>query len=380
MRGQAVVGRPVTDCSNVSEVFEQLTAFGGARLRQGYRILKEAILERQVPLAVGIAGPLTVSDQHTTWFIPLAEAGFIAYVTVTDAICYHDGHRALASDEQLIYYVDPDGDDGKYREEGIIRVYDTGFDEQVLFDQDRMTSAILRRPEFGGLMTTTERNYLLGQHYAEAERRAGARPGFLSTCARLGIPVFIGAPADGSLFLNSVKLWWLNQAGLSPEYKFAYDLHADLMEACAYHWWGLHYSGARALAALFLGGGVPKNYTLQPEPTLSQIFGLPDVRGFDYDVQIVSSPVTDGSLSSCPPAEAVSWGKVNRDTFRTQTVSIQADYSMLMPFIVHGLLTDPAYRARPQLRLYEKRAELVQVLNEAVLVNKEALLQTLDWQ
>ena len=27
-------------------------------------------------------------------------------------------------------------------------------------------------------------------------------------------------------------------------------------------------------------------------------------RGYNFDVQIVTAPVTDGSLSSCPPAEA----------------------------------------------------------------------------
>ena len=89
---------------------------------------------------------------------------------------------------------------------------------------------------------------------------------------------------------------------------------------------------------MILGGGVPKNYSLQPEPALSQIFFLENIRGYDYDAQIVSSPVTDGSLSSCEPAEAVSWGKVNPDTYTTQTVSMQGDYSSYMPFIVRALV------------------------------------------
>ena len=75
-------------------------------------------------------------------------------------------------------------------------------------------------------------------------------------------------------------------------------------------------SDAQALATLILGGGVPKNYNLQPEPALGQVLGLPNVRGYNFDVQIVTAPVTDGSLSSCPPAEAVTWGKVDKDTYR----------------------------------------------------------------
>ena len=97
-----------------------------------------------------------------------------------------------------------------------------------------------------------------------------------------------------------------------------------------------------ALGTVILGGGVPKNYNLQPEPALGQILGLPDVRGYDFDVQIVTAPVTDGSLSSCPPAEAVTWGKVDKDTYLQTTESMQADYSMVMPFLVKALLDNRA--------------------------------------
>ena len=83
---------------------------------------------------------------------------------------------------------------------------------------------------------------------------------------------------------------------------------------------------------------MPKNYNLQPEPALGQVLGIPNVRGYNFDVQIVTAPVTDGSLSSCPPAEAVTWGKVDKDTYLQSTESMQADYSTVMPFIVKALL------------------------------------------
>ena len=147
--------------------------------------------------------------------------------------------------------------------------------------------------------------------------------GLLATCFRLAMPIFVGAPGDGSVFLNSMKLWAMQQAGLIPEYGFDLDLHAEVFEACAYHRWGLFEDPAHALATVILGGGVPKNYNLQPEPALGQVLGLPDVRGYLFDVQIVTAPVTDGSLSSCPPAEAVTWGKVDKDTYLQTTESMQ---------------------------------------------------------
>ena len=139
-----------------------------------------------------------------------------------------------------------------------------------------------------------------------------------------------------------MKLWAMRQAGLIPDYGFDLDLHAEVFEACAYHRWGLFDHPVHALGTVILGGGVPKNYNLQPEPALGQVLGLPNVRGYHFDVQIVTAPVTDGSLSSCPPAEAVTWGKVDKDTYLQTTESMQADYSMVMPFLVKALLDNRA--------------------------------------
>ncbi len=135
-----------------------------------------------------------------------------------------------------------------------------------------------------------------------------------------------------------MKLWAMKQAGLIESYRFELDLHAEVYEACAYHRWGLFDQEPFLLGTVILGGGVPKNYNLQPEPALGQVLGIPNVRGYNFDVQIVTAPVTDGSLSSCPPAEAVTWGKVDKDTYQQATESMQADYSTLMPFLVKALL------------------------------------------
>ncbi len=149
-------------------------------------------------------------------------------------------------------------------------------------------------------------------------------------------------------------------------------------EACAYHYWGLFESSAKALGTLILGGGVPKNFNLQPEPALGQILGIPDVRGYAFDVQIVTAPVTDGSLSSCLPSEAVTWGKVDKDNYLQTTESMQADYSTVMPFVVKALLDK--HRKRPQHRLFEKRDTLCATPSrEAVRKNREWLVDTLSY-
>jgi deoxyhypusine synthase len=179
------------------------------------------------------------------------------------------------------------------------------------------------------------------------------------------------------VFLNSMKLWAMKQAGLIADYAFDLDLHAEVFEACAYHHWGLFQSEAKTIATLILGGGVPKNYNLQPEPALGQILGLPNVRGYEFDVQITTSPVTDGSLSSCLPAEAVTWGKVDKETYQQSTESLPADYSMMMPFIVKALMEK--HGKREPYRLYENRERLIEALRGAVRKNREWLMESLHY-
>ncbi len=397
--------RRVDECGTLDELFTHcLPAFGGAYLRRIYKILDRAI-GTGCPLTVAISGPVTVSGQHHTWLIPLLETGWVAYLSTTDAVCYHDGHRSLdAYKTGAIHEVSIASDDAELREEGTIRVTDMAFDEGVLLDQDRFLSAVLARHEFQHRMTGTELRYLLGKAYAEQERKHGLPSGLLARCQEMAIPVFVGAPADGSVFLNSMKLWSMRQAGLIPEYGFDLDLHAEVFEACAYHRWGLFDNPVHALGTFILGGGVPKNYNLQPEPALGQVLGLPNVRGYNFDVQIVTAPVTDGSLSSCPPAEAVTWGKVDKDTYLQTTESIQCDYSIVVPFLVKALLDnrrryqemvdregeaavfarEPHARGylRPVAgyRLFEQREELCARLTADVKANRDWLLKSIQYR
>ena len=403
MSKRTVQVRRVDQCATLDELFRHcLPAFGGAFLRRIYTILDTAI-GAGCPLTLSVSGPVTVSGQHQAWLIPLLETGWIAYLSTTDAVCYHDGHRSLDGRRDPIHEVPIFGDDRALRDEKTIRVTDMAFDEDVLMDEDRFLTALLARPEFQRKMTGTEMRYLLGAAYARQEKQNGVEPGLLAVCHRLAIPIFVGAPGDGSVFLNSMKLWAMREAGLIPEYGFDLDLHAEVFEACAYHRWGLFDNPVHALGTVILGGGVPKNYNLQPEPALGQILGLANVRGYNYDVQIVTAPVTDGSLSSCLPAEAVTWGKVDKDTYRQSTESMQSDYSIVMPFLVKALLEnrqryseesarvgeEELFRREPKARgylrtpegyrLFTHREQLSARLLEDVRNNKEWLLETLSY-
>jgi len=385
-----LVHKPVTEVHEFDELLEScLPSFGGGYVRRLWTLLDEAV-GQGLPMTLAASGPITASGQHYAWLNPLLDTGWFAYVSTTDAVCYHDGHRALDDAKKHPFHSVPiSGADAALRDERTIRITDIGFDEEVLLGQDQYITAVLQEPEFQRKMTGTEMRWLLGRRYAAQEKKNKAREGLLALCQRKSIPVFVGAPGDGSVFLNSMKLWALSQIDGTP-YAFDLDLHKEVFESCAYHLWGLRESDTKALGTLILGGGVPKNYNLQPEPALSQVLGLPNISGYAYDVQITTAPVTDGSLSSCPPAEAVTWGKVDKDTFQTTTESVPADYSMVMPFVVKALLSkkarferwaekmgrEPLFKKHPAARgylrdvagyrLYDRRDELMKKLMAAV--------------
>jgi deoxyhypusine synthase len=398
-----LVSRPVTEAEGLEQIFEHsLPSFGAAYLRRVWTLLDEAI-GKGLPMTLSFSGPVTVSGQHYTWLGPLLETGWFCLVSTTDAVCYHDGHRALdAARRHPFHEVPIFGDDAQLRDESVIRVTDVGFDEQLLLDQDRFLRALLKRPEFQRRMTGPEFRHLLGRFYAAQEKKNGVPEGLVALCARKAIPIFVGAPGDGSVFLNSVALWALREANPGKdEHRFELDLHGEVFESCAYHWWGIRESETKQLGTLILGGGVPKNFNLQPEPALSQVLGFGEVEGYQYDIQITTAPITDGSLSSCPPAEAVTWGKVDKRVYKKTTESMQCDYSIVMPFLAKALLDKRArferwaermgrdalfakhpaargYLRDPEgYRLFERREELIgkllaQVRKESARIRKES--------
>ena len=121
--------RRVDEVETLDELFQFcLPAFGAAYLRRVYSILDQAI-GAGCPMTLAIAGPATVSGQHWTWLNPLLETGWVAYLSTTDAVCYHDGHRALDGvDSDSFFEVPIFGDDGALRDDQTIRVTDVGFD------------------------------------------------------------------------------------------------------------------------------------------------------------------------------------------------------------------------------------------------------------
>ncbi len=334
--GSIAQGTPLTGRESMNTVMMRgHPAFGGKLLRTAYQLIRKAIGDNYTIFAA-IAGPITASDYARVWLVPFLEKGYISAFSASDAISYHDAHDAVEG-ERKIYDVDIQGDDGEYRDAQIIRITDIGFPESVLFNTDRFMTHVLNQPEMQKSLTTTEYRNNIGKYLHALEEKRNISHGLTATAFAYDVPGFCPSPADGSTFLNAVKLSLMDRLeGREP--KMRIDLQQDVYEFCAFHKWCQENEGNGELAYIVCGGGAVKNYLLQPEPALEQILCIP-TKKYQIGVQFTTAPVTEGSLASCPPSEAISWGKLQKDAL---TVSVPVDYTMVMSTIAHSILWERA--------------------------------------
>lgn len=365
-RARVVAPKPITGDESPADLLSSaFPAFVGRQVRTGYELMRKAI-DTDHRIFLTLSGAMTPAGLHRSCIVPMVQRGLIDVITTTGANLYHDAHRVIG---HAIHEIAPDAGDGMLREERIIRIYDLGFTEDTLLDTDRLFARLMRKPAFQRPMTTPELHYELGRELAALEKELGAaEPCLLSACYQAGVPIFVGAPQDGSIFLNVVKL----KALLGDAFKLSIDVAADVYQMAALQWMAQR-EGQTAI--WILGGGVPKNYTLQGEPTLSQILGV-DARGFDLDVQFCVDPVDNGALSSCPAGEGHTWGKVSIECVETGSIYVHTDVTAVVPWLVHALFAGGA--RRDHRRFYDRLGEAREALDAEVASKRDELLAELD--
>ena len=360
----------ITGKENPSEIIERMfPAYVGRQERTAFELMRRSSQE-DVCTFLTMSGAMTPAGLHQSCIIPLIERGLIDCITTTGANLYHDAHRVIG---HRIREIDPNGGDLHYRREQIIRIYDLGFREEVLLETDKLFSALLLKPEYQKKMTTTELHWLLGRDIAAIEDALGVKaPSLIATCYRYGVPIFVGAVQDGSIFLNIVKLKRL----YGSDFKLEIDVNDDVFEmgAMQYHAFG---TLKKKMAIWILGGGVPKNYTLQGEPLLDQILGVP-THGFDFDVQFCVDPVDNGALSSCPAGEGHTWGKVSAESVQYGSMYVHCDVTAVFPWLTYALLSDARVHKKPR-RLYDVRETAVKNLQGQITKRRKKLLETVKF-
>jgi deoxyhypusine synthase len=308
-------------------------AFNAGRLSEACRIFTDKMLgaEHDTTIGLTMAGALTPAGLGGC-VIELMERGLVDFIISTGANLYHDLHYAL---NFTLHRGSPFLDDVELFEHGIIRIYDVLFPATVLLETDAYIRDFLVRERLDAPMSSAEFHARLGRDLLA--RRPGCEDhSIVASAAKLAVPVYTSSPGDSSIGMNLAAHELLNGSRL------LINPNRDVNEVCAI------ILAAQRNGCIILGGGSPKNFYLQGQPTLWEVYGIPR-GGNDYFIQITTDQVVWGGLSGATPAEAVSWGKVNPGVL-PDTVVAYADSTIAFPlFCEYAAASDPGRRPRKEL-------------------------------
>jgi len=323
---------------------EGFQAFNAGRLNEACQIYSEKMLaaENETTIGLTVAGALTPAGLGGC-IIELMERGLVDFLISTGANLYHDLHYAM---NFTLRRGSPFLNDVELYEEGVIRIYDVLFPASVLLETDAYIRDFLVRSGLNGPIATSELHYRLGLDLLE--RFPGCEEhSVVARAAKCGVPIYTSSPGDSSLGMNIAYHELMNGSGLMI------DPNKDVNEVCAI------VLAGKQNGCVILGGGSPKNFYLQAQPTLWEVYGIPK-GGNDYFIQITTDQVVWGGLSGATPAEAVSWGKVNPGVL-PDTVVAYVDSTIAFPlFCEYALASSNA--SRPRKELVFKRDQLVAAL------------------
>lgn len=342
-----LTGRPIRyyrprGSQEVRELIDHgFQAFNASRISEACHVFADKMLapENDTTIGLTIAGALTPAGLGGC-IIELMERGLVDFAISTGANLYHDLHYAL---NFTLHRGSPFLDDVELYDEGIIRIYDVLFPATVLLETDAYIRDFLVRSTLDGPVSSSELHYRLGLDLLE-RNPACVNYSVVAAAASCGVPIYTSSPGDSSIGMNIAYHELMNGSSLMI------DPNRDVNEVCAI------ILGGTKNGCVILGGGSPKNFYLQGQPTLWEVYGIPK-GGNEYFVQITTDQVVWGGLSGATPSEAVSWGKVNPGVL-PDTVVAYCDSTIAFPLFCEYVVGSP-YGRRARRELIHQRGSLV---------------------
>ncbi|MEM3399315.1 MAG: deoxyhypusine synthase [Candidatus Micrarchaeia archaeon] len=344
---------------NVADFVENVygnSGYNARKLADACRIFSKMIRENST-ICITLAGAMTPIGMGGP-LIRLVENGFVDFIISTGANLYHDLHRAF--DYPVMQGSEKVDDERLYRQ-GISRIYDVFIEDgETLLNTDKCIIDAIRSTHIGGTVSTAELNNTIGRRVLATAPHP--EKSLLATCAKHDVPVYTPAAGDSSIGMNIVLPYIFGQ-------RVSIDPILDIIETTAI------VAAAEKNGVVVVGGGAPKNFYLQTQPVLWQIF-MDERGGHDYFIQLTTDSPQWGGLSGATPQEAKSWGKV-RNPHNNATV-VYSCASITFPILAqHALMRN---KPRTMKKLYAKRGELVRrLIKKSVVGNKRLMRRIGRW-
>ncbi|WP_339102463.1 deoxyhypusine synthase [Haloterrigena salinisoli] len=295
---------------------------GAANLHEAVGVT-ESMFDDDVTVFFGLAGAMVPTGMRRI-VADLIREGHIDVLVTTGANLTHDSIEAIGGKHHH-GEVTAEGKterehDETLRDEGVDRIYNVYLPQEFFADfeshlREEVFPVLEAECEEEGAVSIQRLTEELGRANADVNERddVDEGPGIAAAAYENDVPIYCPAVQDSVLGLQA---WMYSQTGA-----FTLDALADMtpLTDIAYH--------ADEAGAFVVGGGVPKNFTLQT------MLVSPDA--YDYAVQLTMDPKQTGGLSGATLDEARSWGKLEKDA---DNVSVYADATITFPLVVAAAL------------------------------------------
>lgn len=316
----------VHSVSDALKAFSQ-TSFQSRGLAHCLDVLLEMLKDPERPTVfMGLAGAMVPAGMRKV-VKDFIELHIIDVLVSTGANLSHDLLESLGYHHYL-----PKGamSDEELLKLGIDRIYDTYVSEKDFLEADRFVM------EFADALEP--RSYSTREFLELLGKALKDRDSILATAAREGVPIFCPALNDSSIGMALAALRLRQEGNIKGRKPIILDPIKDNIEILRIK------LRAPKTGAIYVGGGVPKNY-IQQLKIAGSIAGE-EVKGHEYAIQITTDDPKWGGLSGCTLEEAVSWGKIS---LGARYATVYLDATIGLPLLLRALieLKDQWWPRRP---------------------------------
>src|SRR5712691_2486246 len=347
-RQPGVARAPMRVSENGASVGALLTrmrssAFQGRKLGEAFEAWKGMIGGGSL-ICLGLAGSLASAGLWplVTWLI---ERGYVDLVAST---CANVTEDVLELRGAAVHQVDPEHvDDAALWQARRYRFYDHVVSAVDYDAMESFTAGFFRHLETSWKHAAISGARFMAEYGRWLEAQ-GLGASVAATCARHGVPLFVPAAHDGPLAEGYRES---GVRGPAVDFFRDYEIALKVMER--------YMAPGRGTSAVFLGGGVPKDFIQITATSVCAIRGG-EASPHRAAIQITTDNTVFGGLGGASvSSECISWGK---ETLDGVNVMCFADATIALPLLCQGLADHygPAHR-RTAGRIADGLAELLEI-------------------
>jgi deoxyhypusine synthase len=298
--------RPGISLKDLAEEMEKTGVLGAGAFGQAQKLLSHILSDKDYTVFLSLAGPLVASGLRSI-IADLIQNEYVHVVVPSGANIVHDlveafGHKHLQGSFAA--------DDVKLAKEKKGRI------GNILVSQGAFETLETKLKEHLPDIIQENQKITPSEFLHELGSRLKDKKSWIYQASKKNVPIHAPGLLDSMLGLH---LWLYNQ-----KHPIDMDFLGDMSKLSSLVF------DSKKTAAIILGGGLPKHYTLAANI-------LRD--GLDAALQITTGEQSDGSLSGANLTEAISWNKLKSKSI-TRQVTLRGDVTMIFPLLLAATLND----------------------------------------